>query len=172
MDRPSRAQTLMNVAEIFARRGTCDRKQVGAVFAIGGRIIACGYNGAPPGLPHCDVNIHGWQEWVQQQFLGQGRNHWHVDEVRTRANEQLEVHGCRNATHAEANALAFAAHHGVSTAQADLYVTVSPCDTCARSLIAAGIRRVWFLEAYRLSEGIDLLEAAGVKCVAYQPHEG
>lgn len=44
----------MDVAEIIARRGTCPKKQVGAVLvAVDNTIISTGYNGAPSGLPHC-----------------------------------------------------------------------------------------------------------------------
>jgi dCMP deaminase len=43
----------MMMAEIVSLRGTCSRKQVGVVFAIDGRVLMTGYNGAPAGLPHC-----------------------------------------------------------------------------------------------------------------------
>ena len=72
--------------------------------------------------------------------------------------------GCRNATHAEANALAFAARQGISTDGGTLYVTVSPCNVCARLLIAAGIVSVWYDEEYRDRRGLELLEEAGIKC--------
>jgi deoxycytidylate deaminase len=76
----------------------------------------------------------------------------------------VDLHGCRNATHAEANALAAAARQGISTARATLYVTVSPCDTCARLLIASGIERVVYLEEYRDESGVRLLREAGLVC--------
>jgi dCMP deaminase len=53
MERISREQMLMEVAEVVARRGTCSRAQVGVVFARDGRILATGYNGAPRGMAHC-----------------------------------------------------------------------------------------------------------------------
>ena len=53
MARPSREDTMMQVAEIFAQRSTCDRLHVGAVMVREGRILVTGYNGAPAGLPHC-----------------------------------------------------------------------------------------------------------------------
>jgi dCMP deaminase len=142
----------MKMAEVIAERGTCDRKQVGAVIARDGRIISVGYNGAPPGLPHCEENYHGWANYGH-----------HPTEDASQYEERISREGCRNATHAEANALAFAARHGVPTDRADLFVTVAPCENCARLLIAAGVRRVWFKEAYRVSQGFDLLEAAGIK---------
>jgi len=77
----------------------------------------------------------------------------------------IEEHGCRNATHAEANALAFAARQGISTEGGTLYVSISPCGNCARLLLAAGIQRVVYEDPYRESEGIELLSEAGVECV-------
>ena len=71
--------------------------------------------------------------------------------------------GCRNATHAEANALAFAARQGISTDGATLYVTVSPCLDCSRLLIAAGVKAVYYKEEYRDSRGLELLTTAGIE---------
>jgi dCMP deaminase len=147
----------MEVAQIVAKRGTCDRKQVGAVIARDGRIISVGYNGAPPGLPHCSNNNHGWHEtdWPNPDGSGESPKLWE--------EQQLSHYGCRNTTHAEANALAFAARYGVSTDGAELFVTVSPCDVCARLLIAAGITTVHSLEIYRDRTGINLLDEAGIR---------
>lgn len=44
----------MDVAYLYAQRGTCSRRQVGAVIADQkGTIHSVGYNGALSGLPHC-----------------------------------------------------------------------------------------------------------------------
>lgn len=137
-------RVFMAVAFQIGELGTCSRKQVGAVITRNGRAISWGYNGAPPGMPHCIENNHGW-----------GRDAIDGSEVDL---------GCRNATHAEANALAFAARQGISTDGATLYVTVSPCEVCSRLLIAAGITRVVWGEAYRDPSGTALLSRAGVMC--------
>jgi len=126
----------MAVALTISQLSTCNRNHVGAVIVKDGRCVTWGYNGAPPGLPHCAHPI---------------------DEP------------CTTATHAEANALAFAAKQGISTDGASLYVTLSPCSTCARLLIAAGISTVHFLEQYRDDSALDLLQGAGVKVWAILP---
>lgn len=150
----------MSIAEELARLGTCPRKAVGAVLVRDGRAISWGYNGAPPGLPHCEDNNHGW---VLKRGL------WPADARPEDAVEimaqMVEEHGCRNATHAEANALAFAARQGISTDRCELFVTVAPCDTCSKLLIAAGIRRVYYREEYRDPSGIELLHLAGIGAV-------
>ena len=65
--------------------------------------------------------------------------------------------------HAEANAITKAARSNNSSEGATLYVTSSPCIECAKLIIQAGIRRVVFSEHYRLHDGIDLLEQAGIQ---------
>jgi dCMP deaminase len=146
----------MAAAQAIASLGTCDRKQVGAVIVKDGRCISWGFNGAPPGVPHCDQNMHGWHETDWPIQGGVSTPEWE-------ARKLLEV-GCRNATHAEANTLAFAARQGISTDKGTLYVTVSPCDVCARLIIAAGISMVYYDEEYRDPSGRELLQSAGVGC--------
>ena len=65
--------------------------------------------------------------------------------------------------HAEANAITKVAKSGNSSAGATLFVTASPCAECAKLIIQAGIRRVVYRDAYRLTDGIDLLERAGIE---------
>ena len=65
--------------------------------------------------------------------------------------------------HAEANAITKVARSNNSSEGATLYVTSSPCIECAKLIIQAGIRRVVFSEHYRLHDGIDLLEQAGIQ---------
>src|SRR5688500_12131146 len=69
---------------------------------------------------------------------------------------------CSVAVHAEANAVAFAAKHGIATNGASLYTTVAPCLPCAQLVINAGIVSVMYLNGYRGRSGIDLLGSAGV----------
>lgn len=52
--RITRDQMLMLWAHVAAARGTCNRLKVGAVLSFESRPISAGYNGAPPGMPHCD----------------------------------------------------------------------------------------------------------------------
>ena len=65
--------------------------------------------------------------------------------------------------HAEANAITKVAKSGNSSEGATLFVTASPCAECAKLIIQAGIRRVVYRDAYRLTDGIDLLKRAGIE---------
>lgn len=140
----------LEIAALLGTLGTCDRAYVGAVVVKDGRCVTWGYNGAPSGLPHCDENDHGWRE-VFEPPSGQQKM------------QALEMMGCRNATHAEVNALAYAARQGISTEGGTLYVERSPCIDCARLLISAGISRVVYSVEYRDPAGVDLLRKAGVQ---------
>ncbi len=72
--------------------------------------------------------------------------------------------------HAEANAITKIARSGNNSDGATLYVTDSPCIECSKLIIQAGIKRVVYSRKYRLTEGIDLLERAGIELV-YLPEE-
>ena len=65
--------------------------------------------------------------------------------------------------HAEANAITKLARSGNNSEDSTLYVTASPCIECAKLIIQAGIRRVVYGEIYRLTDGIDPLERAGIE---------
>lgn len=131
---------LLEVAGVMARRGTCSRLQVGAVLAVDGRICSTGFNGSPHGLPHCEHTI------------GESFN--------VRPNDVVT---CQTSVHAEANAVAFAARHGVSIQGATLYVTHTPCVHCAMLLVNAGIVRAVCATRYRLTAGVNVLRTAGVE---------
>lgn len=65
--------------------------------------------------------------------------------------------------HAEANAITKVAKSGNSSEGSTLYVTASPCVECAKLIIQSGIKRVVYRDAYRITDGIDLLRRAGIE---------
>lgn len=73
--------------------------------------------------------------------------------------------------HAEANAITKVARSNNSSDGSTLYVTASPCMECSKLIIQAGIKRVVFNELYRIADGIDLLQRAGIECVHIQDIE-
>lgn len=119
-ERPSWDDYFMQIAHLVATRATCPRRSVGAVIVRDRRILATGYNGAPAGLPHCPPGGHE-TDWP----LG-----------------CLKAGHCMRALHAEQNALLQAAKLGIPCDGATIYVTCQPCNTCAKMVINAGIRRV------------------------------
>lgn len=139
----------MQTAHHFALRATCSRAHVGTVLSREGRILSTGYNGAPAGMPHCDHSCDC------ADFLTGDRIHAHANECRV-------LQPCDITVHAEANAVAWAARTGVMTNDSELHTTVSPCLSCAKLLINAGVVRVVYQEQYRDAGGIELLLNAGV----------
>ena len=65
--------------------------------------------------------------------------------------------------HAEANAITKVARSHNSSEGATLYVTASPCMECAKLIIQSGIKRVVYGEEYRIMDGVELLERAGIE---------
>ncbi len=70
--------------------------------------------------------------------------------------------------HAEANAITKLARSSNNSDGATIYITASPCVECAKLIIQAGIRRVVYGEKYRLMDGIELLERAGIEVVYFE----
>ena len=120
--RPSWDEYFMNVAAMVGMRGTCDRGRSGCVIAREKRIVAAGYVGSPIGAAHCDEAGHEMHTVTHEN--GQSSRH------------------CIRTTHAEQNAIAHAARVGVALEGATVYCHMTPCYTCAKILINAGIKRV------------------------------
>jgi len=67
--------------------------------------------------------------------------------------------------HAEANAITKVAKSNNSSKGSTLYVTTSPCMECSKLIIQAGIKRVVFDEKYRITDGLEILERAGIELI-------
>lgn len=143
MSRPSWDEYFLELAAQVAKRATCDRGRAGCVVVRDKRIIATGYVGSPPGLPHCDEVGHLLRKVVDED--GTVRQH------------------CVRTTHAEQNAICQAARYGIALDGATLYCTMEPCRVCAMLLISAGIRRVVARRRYHAGQDTrELFQAAGV----------
>lgn len=70
--------------------------------------------------------------------------------------------------HAKANAITKIARSGNNSEGATLYVTDAPCIECSKLIIQSGIKKVFYARQYRLTDGIDLLQRAGIE-VHYLP---
>ena len=70
--------------------------------------------------------------------------------------------------HAEANAITKIARSGNNSEGATLYVTDAPCIECSKLIIQSGIKKVFYARQNRLTDGIDLLQRAGIE-VHYLP---
>jgi dCMP deaminase len=126
----------MNIAEQVATRSTCDRKHIGAVIVRDKTILSTGYNGSIRGAPHCDD-----------------------------AGHDMDNGHCVRTVHAESNAVAQAAKHGIAIDGAEIYVTASPCLTCFKLVANSGIKVIYYKEFYRDNRIKEYAKQAGIKLV-------
>lgn len=106
-------------AVLLSMRSTCERLSVGAILVRDRRIIAGGYNGSVSGDDHC------------------------ID-----AGCYMRDGHCVRTIHAEMNAVLQCAKFGIPTDQAEVYVTDFPCLQCTKSLLQAGIKKIYYLRNY------------------------
>lgn len=153
MQKPSFNDIYMELAEKLAQRSHCVKAQVGAVLTKDTRIISLGYNGPPAGTHNCDIEF---------PVIGCPRD---------------SKGSCSLALHAEQNAILYAAKNNVSMEDATLYVTLSPCISCARVIYTTGIKKVYFKDSYAkykglsTDEGVDFLRRFGVEVLEYKKTE-
>jgi dCMP deaminase len=147
MERVSKENYYLDIAQTVAERSTCLRKKYGAIIVKDDSIISTGYNGTPRGIrncfdggcPRCSGNVA--------------------------SGASLEECIC---VHAEQNAICQAAYYGIRLAGSTIYVTLTPCLTCAKMIINAGIREVVYAGNYAFDEQTrKLLADAGVVCRKY-----
>ena len=134
----------MELTRGVARRATCDRGRSGCVVVKDKRVLTTGYVGSPPGLPHCDEIGHLFETRYDK--------------------EGNESHHCIRTTHAEQNAIAQAARHGISLDGATVYCKMEPCIMCAKTIISTGIKRVVCEKRYHAAQLTrEMFQQAGIQ---------
>jgi dCMP deaminase len=135
----------MELAANLAKRSHCVRAQVGAVLANETRIISIGYNGPPAGTHNCDEDFG---------IAGCPKD---------------SKGSCSLALHAEQNAILHAVKNGSRVEGGTIYVTLSPCISCARVIYTMKIKKVFFLNSYAeykgipTDEGVEFLRKFGIE---------
>lgn len=176
---PTFNEFAMYAAYASAMRSLDLSRQVGAVVAQDNCIIGTGANDAPrfgggqywPQYnPQArDVEeVEGGRDYTIQQDANHREKEKILDEMvaairggeeqrkQLRATSFKDITEFGRATHAEMEALLSCARLGHSTKGADVYSTTFPCHNCAKHLVAAGIRRVYYIEPYPKSRALDL----------------
>ncbi len=131
----------MDIAYAVAVRSTCRRHSIGALAVRDNRILTTGYNGAPAGMKDC-------------LELGCIRNELSIPSA-------TRIETCR-AVHAEANVVIQAARHGVNIKESIIYCTHTPCVSCAKMLVNAGIVEFVYDRSYDDEEYLAIFEDAGI----------
>lgn len=126
----------LNIVKAVALHSSCTRAPpggLGCVLVHDRRVLVTGYVGSIPGSPHC------------------------TDASEDGGTCMMLDGGCVRNIHAEMNALAHAARHGVPVNGATCYCTMSPCISCFKTLVAAGVRRFVYIHQYRVWNAQPLL---------------
>jgi dCMP deaminase len=133
--RPTWDEYFMMMAKLTATRSTCLAFPVGAVIVKDRQVLATGYNGSPSGSAHCTA---------------QGECYPGLSACN--ASKSLPS----RSIHAEANAIAQAAKHGINTGGSIIYVTLEPCLACLKLVISAGIREVFYETLFNTGDNITV----------------
>lgn len=142
--------TYMGVALLHAKLSKARRSRVGACLVTNQGVCLGGFNGSPVGLSNqCEDVVSSYYCNATKQQI-----------------EQLVTKP--EVLHAEQNAILKSAREGVSCLAATMYVTLSPCVSCAAMLINAGISRLVYQDIYRDTQGLDLLQKAGILTEKFQ----
>ena len=125
--RPSWDESFMLNAILAATRSSCLIRSVGATLVQGKRIVASGYNGAPPDVETClDTGVCFYQDLAHKDSLA---GHGTFEVLKEQRKEFC------SAIHAEKNAFNQCLKHGVAVEGAMLYITNFPCPGCVRDVI-------------------------------------
>lgn len=65
--------------------------------------------------------------------------------------------------HAEARVIALCARGGFSTKDSKMFVTVFPCPNCARIMVTAGVKELYYLSGYSILNAREIFKHYGVK---------
>ena len=127
----------MDTAKRFAELSHARKMHVGAIVVKDDTIISIGYNGMPS----------GWDNNCEDEAYD---------------GDNLTLKTKPEVMHAERNALDKLARNAGSGDGAVMFVTHSPCLECAKSILGAGIKQVYFNKVHQDTRGISFLEKSNV----------
>jgi dCMP deaminase len=143
----------MDTAERFAQLSSAVRLKVGSVIVKDNRIISIGYNGTPTGWDNsCENKTYCEDGDWSEQLLPKEVNQW----MKYKLTTKPEV------IHAEANAISKLARSSESGLGSDMFITHAPCLDCAKLIYGAGIKKVYYRNSYRNTDGIDFLSKCSI----------
>lgn len=172
---PTQDEQAMFMAHAAAMRSASLSRQVGAsVLNESGDLIALGVNEVPsfggglfwpnPSKPDLrdhkkpkDPNFEHQERLIRDVAERLQKEESTVKEL-LKDSELRNLTEFQRAVHAEMEALLACARSGVSQRGGTLYTTVFPCHICAKHIVAAGIKRVVYIEPYPKSRVPDLLD--------------
>lgn len=122
----------LDISQTVAERGTCLRRNFGAIIVNNDEIIATGYNGAPRGRINCSDLMSCMREKLN---IPKGQRYELCRSVHAEANCIISA----PRTHMIGSVLYLAC---LDAKTGELYGAVEPCSMCKRLIINAGIAKV------------------------------
>lgn len=172
-DRIALDEAYLQMAEVWAKRSKANRKQVGALIVRNQQIISDGYNGLPSGEEDdvCEI-VKAMPDdagpWLDPETIQRQWPLMYIDPA-TKEETRYALVTKKEVLHAESNALMkISCNGGLGAQGGTLYVTMSPCEECAKLIRQAKISRVVYREQYRDTSGVEFLIKRGVE-VIYLP---
>ena len=163
---PKFIDAYMDVAERFAKLSSAKRLQVGAIVVKDDRIISIGYNGMPSGWTNeCENTVFVLGDDVLgTDMVGLGY-------TKTDKGDWFKSKTKPEVIHAEANAITKLAKSSESGDGSTMFLTHAPCIDCAKQVYTAGVKKVYYRNSYRDTQGIDFLEKCGIEVEVVSPGE-
>lgn len=162
MPRISVDKVYMQMAYQTAKLSYAERRRVGCIIVKDEQIVSFGYNGTPHGFDNqCEETLVETQNYENPDdalYLVEEHGYTCENGCCTKETQTTK----REVLHAESNAITKLAKSTMTSNGADLYTTTAPCFDCAKLIIQAGIKRVYFAEDYRDMSGVALLKKAGI----------
>ena len=146
----------MDIAEIVSKQSSAKRLQVGAIVVKEDRIISIGYNGMPAGWTNdCEKKVYADETNFQSED-------WQFVEEDSGLLLKYNMVTKDEVIHAEANAIAKLAKCNESGDGSTMFLTHAPCIHCAKQIFTAGIKKVYYRNTYRDTNGLEFLGKCGV----------
>ena len=146
----------MDIAEIVSKQSSAKRLQVGAIVVKEDRIISIGYNGMPAGWTNdCEKKVYADETNFQSED-------WQFVEEDSGLLLKYNMVTKDEVIHAEANAIAKLAKCNESGDGSTMFLTHAPCIHCAKQIFTAGIKKVYYRNTYRDTNGLVFLGKCGV----------
>jgi dCMP deaminase len=159
----------MSIAELTSKLSHAVRLQVGAVIVKDNRIISIGYNGMPAGWDNnCESKEICLSKDLNGNYFAGAKEEYPLVEYSDEDNSPIFRYRLKTkpeVLHAELNAIGKLAKSHESGEDADLFCTHAPCIECAKLIHASGIKRVFYRNQYRSTEGLDFLAKSNVEVI-------
>jgi dCMP deaminase len=153
----------MQIAYQTAKLSYAERRRVGCIIVKDEQIVSFGYNGTPHGFNNTCEEVKTETVYYENPDIAMDLIEEHGFDCENGCCTKETTSTKREVLHAESNAITKLAKSTMTSNDADLYTTTAPCFQCAKLIIQAGIKRVYYSEDYRDMSGVELLEKANIK---------